>query len=62
MRLEYLLGRLSFQVDLARGDKDAKWADVLRYHEKAEPEAPLTDRDISAEAFAAMFGARKKKE
>jgi len=62
MRLEYLLGRLSFQVDLARGAKDPKWSDILRYHERNEPEKQLTDSDISAEAFAAMFGARKKKE
>jgi hypothetical protein len=61
MRLEWLFARLSFQIAGALGGKP-KWQDMIRYHEPAEEAKPLTDMDISAEAFAAMFGAKKKKE
>lgn len=55
------MARLSFQISGALGGKP-KWKDLIRFHEPAEPEKELTDKDIPVEAFAAMFGARKKKE
>lgn len=62
MRMEWLFARLSYQISGALGGKP-KWQDIIRFHEPAEPEKQLTDMGLSAEAFAAMYGAvRKPKE
>lgn len=60
MRMEWLFARLSFQISGALGGKP-KWQDMIRFHEPTEPTKELTDVDMSAEAFAALFGAKKQK-
>lgn len=61
MRMEWLMARLSFQISGALGGKP-KWADLIRFHEPAEPAEQLTDKDLTAESFAMLFGAKLKKQ
>lgn len=60
MRMEWLMARLSFQISGALGGKP-KWQDIIRFHEPTG-DRELTDKDISFEAFASMYGAVKPKE
>lgn len=58
VRLEWLFARLSLQVAQALGAKDAKFTDLLRYHDTDQPEA------VEANSFqdvAILMGARRGK-
>lgn len=55
MRMEWLMARLSLQISAAIGGKP-KFQDFIRFHDNSEPQ----EMNPSPEAFAALFGAKKK--
>ena len=58
LRLEWLFARQSLQIAQALGAKDAKFTDLLRFHdtEQAEPVEATSFQDV-----AILMGARRGK-
>lgn len=56
--MEWLMARQALLIASAAGAKNAKFRDYIRFHAEDAPEQK--PREMTPEAFAALYGARKK--